>query len=129
MDPNYNFLDSLTDEEFCYIFGKQYNEFLREQTDEDYQINPPQWRKMLNVLKFFYELAKTSNGKVEPCAISPRVEHGGVTAYFTVLDIRESDIPKFCEALMQTSAITIDATVDARICLSVSIPYVFIKKS
>lgn len=128
MEPNNELLDSMTDEEFCYIFGKKYNEFLAEQNDEDYQINSPQWFKMLKVLKFFYELAKTSNGKVEPCEVCPRVEHGGVTAYFTVLDIRENDIPKFCEALQQTSAITIDATTDGRICLSVSVPYVFVKK-
>ena len=126
---NDSLLDNLSDEEFCHIFGKKYEELLVEQDDEDYQINPPQWFKMLKVIKFFFDLAKSSNGQVEPCEVCPRVEHGGVTAYFTVLDVRENDIPKFCEALQQTSAITIDATTDGRICLSVSVPYVFVRKN
>lgn len=128
MEPNYNPLDCLTDEEFCYIFGKKYSEFLEEQKDEDYQINRPQWLKLLKVLKFFCDLTQKTNGRVERCEVRPREQHGGVTAYFTVLDIHANDIPAFCEALSFTTAITIDATADGRICVSVSVPYVFVKK-
>ena len=128
-EHKHSFFDDLGDEEFCRVFGEAYSAHLAELKDEDYEINPPQWFKMLNVLKFFDDLAKKSNGTIEPCEVCPRVEHGGVTAYFTVLDIRENDIQKFCEALQQTSAITIDATTDGRICLSVSIPSVFVKRA
>lgn len=129
MELNKELLDSLTDEEFCYIFGKKFNEFLDEQKDEDYEINRPQWLKFIKVLKFFCDLTAKTNGRVERCEVRPREQHGGVTAYFTVLDIRANDIPAFCETLSLTSAITVDATEDGNICISVSVPYVFVKKS
>ena len=122
-------LEEMTDEEVCQVLGAQYLDYLESLNDDDFEINRPQWIKMLRVLKYFDDLTKRSNGTLEPCEVMPRIEHGGVTAYFTVLDIKETDIPSFCEALMQTSAITIDATTDGRVCISVSVPNVFRRKS
>lgn len=121
-------LDELTDEEFGRLVGEVYNEYYDKLDDNDFEINRPQWMKMLRVLGYFFNLAKKSNGAVEPCDVQPKAQHGGVTAYFTVMDLKAEDIPQFCEMLQNTSAITIDATDDGRICISVSIPHVFVKK-
>ena len=129
LNQDSNLPTNMTDEEFCALFGKSYFDYIEGLRDDDFEINQPQWLKMLRVLNYFYHLAKASNGTIEPCEVMPRGKHGGVTAYFTVVDIKSNDIPKFCEALMNTSAITIDATLDGQVCISVSVPNVFIPKS
>ena len=120
--------DNLSDEEFCRLFANEYFDFVEKEKDEDYVINRPQWKKLVEVLDYFHKLADKSNGQVEPCELQPRLMHGGVTVSFVVMDLREEDIPGFCEAILKTNAITIDATADGRVCFSVSVPYVFIKK-
>ena len=118
----------LSDEEFFRVFGEVYDEYISSKKDEDYEINPPQWFKLLRVIKYFIDLSKANNGKVEPCTLMPRLEHGGVTAYFRVLDFKVRDIPTLCEMLTQVSSITIDATTDGYVCVSVSVPNVYIEK-
>lgn len=118
----------LSDEEFFRIFGEVYDEYISSKKDEDYEINPPQWFKLLRVIKYFFDLAKANNGKVVPCHLMPRFENGGVTAYFNVIDFHANDIPTLCEMLSQVSSITIDATTDGYVCVSVSVPNVYIEK-
>lgn len=121
--------ENLSDEEFCKIFACDCLKRIEDENDGNYVVNRPQWLKMVEVLDYFQRLAKKSNGVVEPCEVAPKFLHGGVTASFTVVDIQEDDIPEFCKALLKTNAITIDATIDGKVCISVSIPYVFKKKS
>ena len=128
-DFDFEAFDELSDEEFLRFVGRVYDDYLDELDDNDFEINRPQWLKMIKVLWYFTELAKKSNGTVEPCEVQPKIQHGGVTAYFTIVDIKADDIPKFCDVLQSTSAITIDATTDGRVCISVSIPHVFVKKT
>ena len=120
--------DGLSDEEFCRLFARAYLDKMDTEKDEDYEINRPQWAKMIEVLDYFQRFAEKSNGKVEPCEVVPRFLHGGVTASFVVMDIKEEDIPAFCEAISKSNAITIDATSDCEVCISLSIPDVFRKK-
>lgn len=121
-------LEGLDDEEFCRMFGSVWESIIDERNDSDYVINRPQWMKMLRVLKYFEDLTQACNGELEPTVVQPKLEHGGVTAYFRVVDLQERDIPSFCRALQMTNAITIDTTTDGRVCVSVSIPNVFVHK-
>lgn len=127
VESNNNF-DNLSDEEFVLMFAREYLNSVEAERDEDYEINRPQWIKMVEVLDYFYKLSAISNGDVEACEVQPKFMHGGVTATFTVVDLKECDIPEFCEALLKTNAITIDATTDGKVCISVSVPYVYVKK-
>lgn len=125
-----NFDDRLlSNEEYLRKYGEKYLEILNEANDDNYEINRTQWTKLLMILKYFNDFADRNGGSVEPCEIMPREEHGGVTAYFTVLDLREKDITKFCQMLMMSNAITIDATTDGRVCISLSVPDVFVRKT
>ena len=54
--------------------------------------------KLIEVLDFFLNAARKSNGKVEPVSLKPKEEHGGVTATFIVFDIYgNEDIKRFSE--------------------------------
>lgn len=115
----------LTNEEYVKRLGQLYEKVLSLRDDDNYVINQPQMDKLIEVLNFFLDAAQKCNGKVEPVKLTPRAEHGGVTATFLVFDIYGEDIQKYCEVMSYTSAITIDATEDG-ICMSVTVPEVFV---
>ncbi len=120
--------DHLTDEEFGRMFGAQYLDYLETQEDADYQINRQQWFKLLHVLSCFDKLATKLGGSLDKCEIMPKEMHGGVTAYFPMFELSISEIVEFCEVLKLASAVTIDATTDGEVCISLSVPYVYVKK-
>lgn len=115
----------LTNEEYVKRLGQLYEKVLSLRDDDNYVINQPQIDKLVEVLNFFLDAAQKCNGKVEPVKLTPRAEHGGVTATFLVFDIYGEDIQKYCKVMSYTSAITIDATEDG-ICMSVTVPEVFV---
>lgn len=115
----------LTNEEYVKRLGQLYEKVLSLRDDDNYVINQPQMDKLIEVLNFFLDAAQKCNGRVEPVKLTPRAEHGGVTATFLVFDIYGEDIQKYCKVMSYTSAITIDATEDG-ICMSVTVPEVFV---
>lgn len=115
----------LTNEEYVKRLGQLYEKVLSLRDDDNYVINQPQMDKLIEVLNFFLDAAQKCNGKVEPVKLTPRAEHGGVTATFLVFDIYGEDIQKYCKVMSYTSAITIDAT-EYGICMSVTVPEVFV---
>ena len=115
----------LTNEEYVKRLGQLYEKVLSLRDDDNYVINQPQMDKLVEVLNFFLDAAQKCNGKVEPVKLTPRAEHGGVTATFLVFDIYGEDIQKYCKVMSYTSAITIDAAEDG-ICMSVTVPEVFV---
>lgn len=115
----------LNNEEYVKRLGQLYEKVLSLRDDDNYVINQPQMDKLIEVLNFFLDAAQKCNGKVEPVKLTPRAEHGGVTATFLVFDIYGEDIQKYCKVMSYTSAITIDAT-DEGICMSVTVPEVFV---
>lgn len=115
----------LSDEEYVQRLSNLYAEILSLRKDSDYVVNQPQMDKLVDVLEFFLDTAKRLNGNVEPVRLTPRQEHGGVTATFVVFDIIGDDIIRFCDVMRYTSAITIDGTEDG-ICISVTVPEVFV---
>lgn len=115
----------LTNEQYVERLGRLYEKVLSLRNDDDYAINQPQMDKLIEVLNFFLDAAQKCDGKVEPVKLTPRAEHGGVTATFVVFDIYGDDIQRYCDVMRHTSAITIDATEDG-ICISVTVPEVFV---
>ncbi|MBE6872085.1 MAG: hypothetical protein E7491_09085 [Ruminococcaceae bacterium] len=116
---------NMTNEEYVRQLGMLYEKTLSVRKDDSYQINPPQMDKLINILDSFLS---HGDGKIEPVKLIPREEHGGVTATFTVFDVYGENVKKFCDAISEASAITIDATSDGEVCISVTIPEVFTSK-
>ena len=117
----------MTNEEYIARIGALYSKIMSIRKDSDFVVNQPQMDKLVDVLTFFMDTAKKLDGKVEPVKLVPREEHGGVTATFLVFDIYGDDVARFCDVMRYASAIGIDS-MDEGICISVTIPNVFISK-
>lgn len=117
----------MTDEEYVKRIGQLYSAVMNLRNDDDYVVNQPQMDKFVEVLEFFMDVAQKNNGRVEPVDLTPKEEHGGLTATFRIFDIYGDEIQKFCRAMSHTSAIGIDELEDG-FCISVTIPNVFVKK-
>lgn len=115
----------MTNEEYVKRLGQLYDKILSLRDDDDYAINQPQMDKLIEVLNFFLDAAQKCDGKVEPVKLTPKTEHGGVTATFVVFDIYGEDVQRYCDVMRYTSAITIDSTEEG-ICISVTVPEVFV---
>lgn len=115
----------MTDLEYVKHITKLYGEVLNLRKNDDYVVNQVQMDKFVEVLDFFMNAARKSNGNVEPIDLSPKEEHGGVTATFIVFDICGEDVQQYCKVMSYASAISIDGTEDG-VCISVTIPNVFV---
>lgn len=118
----------MTNEEYVKRLGILYNKVLSLRKDADYIVNQPQMDKLVAVLEFFLDEAKELDGKVEPVQLKPKEEHGGVTATFLVFDLYNDRVSRFCDVMRGCSAITIDATSKGEVCISCTIPDVFVHK-
>lgn len=117
----------MSDQEYIQRLGVLYDKVMSMRKDEDYVINQPQMTHLVDVIEFFLDAAKECDGKVDPVLLTPREEHGGVTATFVVFDIYGDNIQKFCNVVQHCSALTIDSTTRG-VCISVTIPNVFVHK-
>ncbi len=114
----------MTDEEFVERLGKLYLEVLENEKNEDYEINEPQMKKLIEACNFFIDVAKECDGRVESIDIEPKFVHGCVTATFLVFSIWGEDISRFSKIVSYLSAMTIDETTDG-VCISVTVPDVY----
>lgn len=118
----------MTNEEYVRRLGILYNKVLSLRKDTDYIVNQPQMDKLIAVLEFFIDTAKDLDGHLEPVKLTPKEEHGGVTATFLVFDLYDEKVLRFCEVMKGCSAITIDTTSDGEVCISCTVPNVFVHK-
>lgn len=118
----------MTNEEYVKHLGILYNEILNLRKDEDYVVNQPQMDKLVEVLEFFLDAAKRLDGSVEPVVLQPKEEHGGVTATFLVFDLAGEQVAKFCDVMRNCSAIGVDAKTNGEVCISCTVPKVFVPK-
>lgn len=117
----------MTNEEYLARLGKIYSKIMSIRKDSDYVVNQPQMDKLVDILTFFMDAAKDLDGNVDQVRLTPREEHGGVTATFLVFDVFGEKVTRFCSVLQHASAITIDST-DEGVCISVTVPNVFVHK-
>lgn len=119
----------MEDKELLKKIGKIYNEVMSLRKDSDFEVNPLQMDKLLDIISFFMREANTYGGKVDKPDIRPREEHGGVSATFVVFDLYGDRLTEFCDVLRNCSAMSIDATEDSEVCISVTVPNVFTRKN
>lgn len=119
----------MSDLEFARRLGVMYNEVLSLRKDDDYAVNQPQMDKFLEVMRFFLDCEKEMTGKVDPVKLSPKEIHGDVTARFLVFDLFNDSVQRFCSVMSACTAITIDVVEGDKVCISCTVPNVFIQKS
>ena len=117
----------MTDHEFAAMFTAEYERMMRSLKDEDYLVDEAQQEKFLRIVGEFIKLAKEFDGRIDELEVVPRLQHGGVTATFPIVDVSGKSVQDFCSALSAASAITMDA-MDDGVCISVTVPNVFYRK-
>jgi len=118
----------LTTDDFLKQANQLYGAAIADLNDEDYVINEKQQFAFLEALCFFVKTAYSCGGEIEVSPITPKQGNGGITATYQVFDVTGEDIPRMCNALKHTSAITIDGMTDGKICISVTVPNVYCRK-
>lgn len=120
--------NNMSDEEYVSQVAKLYDKVMKLRKDEDYEVNMKQMDKFLEIVSFFSKTAVTNDAELVPIELSPKELHGGLTAKFVVFHLFSDDIPEFCKALKGASAFTIETDLDNKVCISVTVPDVYVKK-
>lgn len=101
-----------------------YQREIQSRSNLDYKINSEQWAKLLRARDF---LSRHCDD-VEDISIRPSTTVGGITAYTTLLFLNGEEIQEFADIIGSSSALSIDATIDGDVCVSFTIPDIFVKK-
>lgn len=91
--------------------------------DSDYDLDAIQYEKFERLIQFFKELDPS---EIQIEKISPKEENGGITVFFPILYLHGEQIADFCERLKCASALTIDPDNGERICISITVPDIFV---
>ena len=126
---NLDFLDSSIDD---LEFSKRLTSALEDELDgltaEDFDLDPIQAKKLTDLVEFFRKAAEDLGGSVDEVHINPLDPPSGVTASFIVFDLSGEEIQRFCDVIRNCSAISMDVTDKDEICISCTIPGVFVLK-
>ncbi len=124
-----DFLDpSISDEEFVRRFAKAMEEYLKASRAEDYVVNPAQMAKFNELVRFFTKAADDLDGRIEDVDFNTVFGTGDLTANFVVFDLNGKEVQKFCDVIRHCSAIGMDVTDTDKVCISCTIPNVFVHK-
>ena len=124
-----NYTEDFNEVEFLRAAWEIYQEEMDSRSDDDYEPNEIQMKKLLDAYAFFQRICEKSNGSVEKLELIPHEEYCGITAYFTLFYLYGDDLAEFSQIVGNMSAICIDAMLDGTVCISFNIPKVYYKKS
>jgi hypothetical protein len=85
-------------------------------------------KKLSDLVEIFKKAAKDLGGKIESVSLDPSNPPSGVTANFVVFDLFGEDVQRFCDVIRSCSAISMDVNTNDEICISCTVPDVFILK-
>lgn len=115
--------------DFFTYFGRLYEQELNRRRNEDYEVNPIQMDRFLTLLHFLQDKVNPEFDEgIEPFHLEAKEECGGFSADFCVFDLYGDEIPVFAEMLSWCSAISIDATTESQICISITVPDIFVRR-
>lgn len=126
LDAEYDALTKPT-ADFVGMLGREYIEIINSRSNEDYIVNQPQMNKFLEVLAFIIEQSKAGDCEIKSVTLEPREENAGLTAEYIVFDIWGKSHNRFQEVLKHTTAFSVDATLDHRVRVSLTVPEVFVR--
>lgn len=126
---SYDFNDSsISDLEFARKIMNALGKEMEDVNTEDFEVNPDQMKKLSDLVEFFKKAAKDLGGKIESVSLDPSNPPSGVTANFVVFDLFGEDVQRFCDVIRSCSAISMDVNTNDEICISCTVPDVFILK-
>ena len=106
-------------------FLDMYEKALETEDNDDYQIDLFQLGKLANAYNFFCELVNGEGESVELEKTEPKRLHGGVTAKFYTMCLSGVELKRFCDIMSSASAVSIDAFLDGRAEVSLTIPNIY----
>ena len=116
----------MENEEYLRRIGLYYKHIMSLRKDSSYVVNQGQMDKLVRIIDFFEDAAKELDGKVDQLELVPAQTSGDVTAFFPVFYIHSDMVERFCDVMRGCSAISIDPTDSEQICISCTVPRVFI---
>ena len=106
-----------------------YDEEIASRDDDDYEINPEQWKNLLDAYEFLHGIAETQNGKVDPLNLKPRQGFADIRYTGRIFDLSgEMEVIEFCRKFLNASAFGVDSLADGRICIEATFRNVFVRK-
>lgn len=118
----------MTNEEYVRLLGKFMQMKLDSRSNDDYVVNPQQMDKFLDAVSFFKEIMDDLGGEFEEVTAVPKAESGGITAIFNLFDTPFNKIERFRDIIGFSTDFTAFARTDGKVCISLSIPHVFVHK-
>lgn len=107
-------------------FARLYNDVKSRCNPDDFNINEEQMNKLYEVCAFLKDMTDEDlDGEITEILLSPTDVGGGVTATFCVFSVYKETLEEFLRVMSYISAITISATTDSKVCISVTVPGVF----
>lgn len=121
--------DDTEDENFERVIKmyKRYLKYLESESNENYEVNEVQYHKLLRTVGFFSDKVRSSDN-IEIEASEPRELHCGVTVYATIFDFSRGELDRLADVIKDVSALSIDATLGGEVCMSMTIPNVWVRK-
>lgn len=120
------------DLEFIGALARDYFGVIAKRNPDDYKINSIQLEHYKNIIECLAILANKMPGENNAefeCELIPVMETGGITMRAYMLDVTSGDLRVLADVLDHASSpLTIEATTDGRICLSVTVPGIHKKK-
>lgn len=114
--------------EFLDCYRKSESE-IRSRSNSDYEVNDDKMNRLNSLIEYIRDLAELdSDMVVDPVKLEPRRINSGITVYTNVVFVFEDGLTRFAEAIKNADSMSIDATVDGRVCISFGISNVFKKK-
>lgn len=107
-------------------FARMYEAEMNRRRNEDFEVNPEQMDKFLELLHFFRDKVDSDfDDGIEPFHMEAKEEHGGFSASFCVFDLCGEEITEFARLISYCSAVSIDVVSDSQVCISLTVPNVF----
>lgn len=126
MDEN---IHSMSDEEFAAAVYEVYNQINLVKKSSDYVVNQPQMDKFNELIDFFVKKAAEFGDEIQEIRANPVEEVGDVTVQFLVFSVNgEEAVQEFCKVVSYCSAFGIESVHPEGICISCTVPNVFVKK-
>ncbi|MCD8180706.1 MAG: hypothetical protein LUF26_04420 [Firmicutes bacterium] len=124
-----DYMRDMSDAEFAKEIMRIYNEGMSMRDENDYTVNEIQMERFFDICHFFRGMIKDiGEGYMEPIRFNPVEERGSITVYLRIMDMWGKEIQEFCDVFRYASAVSMDPTTDGMICISISVPQVFIRK-
>lgn len=113
-------------DDFIARLGKEYLQMLAEEDNSNYVANGEQAEKYCDMVKFLSHIAKSTVGGSITVECEPKGQHGYVNATFPVFDLSGEQVAQFATLLAGASAFDVDSLKDGSVCLSITIPNVYV---